>query len=160
MNAKAQETITRSFAAPAQLVWDVLTSAAGINSWFGPRGFTAAVDALDFRPGGAFTYTMTATDPQMIARMEKSGRPTCWPASAVFTAVNPITDFAYTLSMPMGPDKTVALLHTFTLTPTDDGVELVLVLEAEAAEFIQGAAMGYKSSFGRLEEVVAAAVAG
>lgn len=156
MSATAQHTITRTFQAPAQVVWDVLTSEEGINSWFGPRGFSATVNALDFRVGGAFTYTMQATDPQMAERMSAAGRPTSWPASAVFTAVNPITDFAYTLSMPMGPGKMVSVLHTFSLTPTEEGVELVLVLDAESAELIAPAAMGYKSAFERLAELVEA----
>jgi uncharacterized protein YndB with AHSA1/START domain len=54
--------ITREFAAPRQLVWDVWTQPQHVEKWFGPKGFTTRVDKLDFRVGGGTIYIMIGPD--------------------------------------------------------------------------------------------------
>jgi uncharacterized protein YndB with AHSA1/START domain len=150
-NDIARETLERTFAAPLDLVWELWTTKEGIESWHGPGGFRTDVTALELRPGGAFHYTMTATDPKTIGWMESKGRPTSWPARATFTEVTPKTRLAYDLAMPMGPDgDTVDVPHSVTLTETPDGVHLVMTLEAPSADMIRGAAGGYRASLERM----------
>lgn len=49
--------ITRSFAAPRQLVWDAHTQPALIKRWLlGPPGWTMPVCEVDLRVGGRFRY--------------------------------------------------------------------------------------------------------
>ncbi len=54
--------LTRELAAPRQLVWEAWTRAEHVQQWFGPKGFTMPVCALDFRPGGEFHYGMKSPD--------------------------------------------------------------------------------------------------
>jgi len=57
--------------------------AEGIESWWGPEGFTVTVQAMDVRPGGVLLYTMTATAAPQIAFMKQHGMPLSTPASAI-----------------------------------------------------------------------------
>ena len=54
--------ITREFAAPRQLVWDVWTKPEHVEKWFGPKGFSTRVEHLDFKVGGRTTYVMIGPD--------------------------------------------------------------------------------------------------
>jgi uncharacterized protein YndB with AHSA1/START domain len=143
----AREVIERTFAAPLTLVWELWTTPAGVAAWFGPPGFTTTVQRLELRPGGAFDYTMAA---DAAASSRLAGRPTSWPAHAVVTEVVPRSRLVYSLEMPMGPGRVVSVIHTVTFEETPAGVRVVLTLEADGAEVIGGAAMGYRASFDRL----------
>jgi uncharacterized protein YndB with AHSA1/START domain len=49
--------ITRTFAAPKQLVFDAFTKPELVKRWlFGPEGWSFAVCAIDLRVGGAYRY--------------------------------------------------------------------------------------------------------
>ena len=45
--------MTRVFAAPRDLIFQLWTDPAHVVRWWGPNGFTTAVHAMDVRPGGA-----------------------------------------------------------------------------------------------------------
>ena len=53
---------TRVFDAPSELVWDAFTQPEHIAQWFGPRGFTNTIHAMDVRPGGRWTFIMHGPD--------------------------------------------------------------------------------------------------
>src|SRR5271167_2827145 len=65
----------RTYDAPAELIWELLTTAAGLGEWFAPDGFESRVSELELRPGGQLRYTMTATAPEQVAFMRKTGNP-------------------------------------------------------------------------------------
>jgi uncharacterized protein YndB with AHSA1/START domain len=46
----------RTFDAPRDLVYKVMTDPDLIPKWWGPRGYTTIVDKLDVRPGGVWRY--------------------------------------------------------------------------------------------------------
>ncbi|MFO0943463.1 MAG: SRPBCC family protein [Pirellulales bacterium] len=54
--------ITRTLAAPRELVWQVWTDAKHVGNWWGPAGFKTTTHELDFRPGGSWRYTMHGPD--------------------------------------------------------------------------------------------------
>ena len=54
--------LTRVFNAPRKLVWQVWTDPKHIEKWWGPRGFTTTVRAMDLRPGGRSDYVMKGSD--------------------------------------------------------------------------------------------------
>ena len=54
--------ITRAFDAPRELVWKAFTESDRLSQWWGPKGFTMLVRALDFRPGGVYHYSMRSPD--------------------------------------------------------------------------------------------------
>ena len=70
--------ITREFAAPRQLVWDVWTEPKHVEKWFGPKGFTTRVESVDFNIGGNWRYVMVGPDG------------TEYPAVGVFREIVPI----------------------------------------------------------------------
>jgi len=84
-----QQVIERVWQAPLELVWKLWTTTDGIASWFGPQGFTGEVEEIELRAGGAFRYTMSATDPEKVAMMEKQGRPASWAVESTITEVDP-----------------------------------------------------------------------
>src|SRR5262249_21326697 len=67
--------LERSYDAPAELIWELLTTAAGLDEWFAPDGFDTTVSEIELKPGGELRYTMTATSPEQIAFMQSTGNP-------------------------------------------------------------------------------------
>lgn len=57
MNTKTI-TITRTFDAPRERVWEAFTNPDDVKKWWGPEGFTAPSVKSDFRVGGTFVYAM------------------------------------------------------------------------------------------------------
>lgn len=55
-------TISRTFTAPRELVWLAWTDPKHVGQWWGPAGFTTTTHSMDFRPGGAWRYTMHGPD--------------------------------------------------------------------------------------------------
>lgn len=51
-------TISRTFDAPRDLVWQVHTEPEHLTRWWGPKGCKLGVERLEFRPGGLFHYVM------------------------------------------------------------------------------------------------------
>lgn len=60
--AESEFVISRVFDAPRELVWKAWTEAERLSQWWGPKGCTITVKALDFRPGGLFHYSMQMPD--------------------------------------------------------------------------------------------------
>lgn len=145
-----QQVIERVWQAPIELVWKLWTTADGIAAWFGPQGFTVEVEDIDLRAGGSFRYTMSATDPEKVAMMEKQGRPASWAVESTITEVDPPNKLVY--DSPMGPE-TMTTAAEFSEGP--DGVKLVLTISATKAGMTGGAAMGWESSLNRLAEQLA-----
>jgi uncharacterized protein YndB with AHSA1/START domain len=50
--------ITRKVDAQRDVVWRAWTERERLMRWFGPRGFTMPVAALDLRPGGSLHYCL------------------------------------------------------------------------------------------------------
>jgi uncharacterized protein YndB with AHSA1/START domain len=55
-------SITRTFDAPRDLVFQVFTDSEHLAQWWGPKGFTWVSATLDLRPGGRFHYCMRSPD--------------------------------------------------------------------------------------------------
>lgn len=54
--------ICRTFDAPRDLVWRAWTDPQHVGRWWGPAGYTTTTHSMDFRPGGAWRYTMHGAD--------------------------------------------------------------------------------------------------
>lgn len=54
--------ITRSFAAPRELVWTAMTDAAHVRRWWGCDDFATTVCEIDLRIGGRFRFEMRGPD--------------------------------------------------------------------------------------------------
>lgn len=62
-----QVRITRSFAAPRQLVFDAHTRPELLRRWLGPASWTLTECDIDLRPGGSFRYLMHGPDGEEMA---------------------------------------------------------------------------------------------
>lgn len=64
MTNESELTLTRTFDAPKQLVWDAYTRPEQLARWWGPRGFHSPEEMItvDLRVGGSFDITMVDPD--------------------------------------------------------------------------------------------------
>jgi uncharacterized protein YndB with AHSA1/START domain len=85
----------RTYDAPAELIWELWTTPAGLEEWFAPDGFESRVSEVDLRAGGQLRYTMTATGPEQIAFMRSTGNPLSAEVRKTFTDVAAPTRLAY-----------------------------------------------------------------
>src|SRR6266481_6052905 len=88
--------IERVYKATLNEVWALWTTKEGIESWWGPGGFSVKVKKLDLRPGGDLLYTMTAIGPQQVAFMKKAGMPLSTEAKLTYSEVIKMERLAYT----------------------------------------------------------------
>lgn len=114
--------IERTYTAAPERIWELWTTAAGIEAWWAPDGFEVRVDKLELHPGGTLTYTMTATGPEQVAFMEGAGLPLSTTSTKTFTAVEPITRLAYSTIADFIPGVgPYEFLTEVELRPTADG---------------------------------------
>src|SRR3954471_19172477 len=95
-SARPRITLERTFNASIEDVWDLWTTAEGIESWWGPDGFATKVLTLDLRPGGKLVYAMTAIGPEQVAFMKKAGMPLTTEGRVTYTEIASQKRLAYT----------------------------------------------------------------
>src|SRR5579863_10329062 len=88
-------TLTRTYEASLEDIWNLWTTKAGFESWWGPEGFTVKVHKIDLRPGGELLYAMTATARPQVEFMKRAGMPLTTEARLTYTEVNPMERLAY-----------------------------------------------------------------
>jgi uncharacterized protein YndB with AHSA1/START domain len=88
-------TIERTYKASIEDVWALWTTKEGIESWWGPGGFTVLVRSIDLCPGGELKYAMTATAAPQVEFMKKTGMPLTNEHRIVYTEVQPPRRLAY-----------------------------------------------------------------
>ena len=111
--------IERTYHASAELVWEVLTTSAGLEEWWGPDGFETRVTELELRPGGQVRYTMTATGAEQVAFVENL----CLPLS---------NEFRRTYTEVARPAR-LAYLSLIDFVPDQEPYEHLTVIDIEAA---------------------------
>jgi uncharacterized protein YndB with AHSA1/START domain len=72
---QAKVVIERTYRVGIEDLWELWTTKAGFESWWGPDGFRVEVHALEARVGGALDYDMIAHAPDAIAAMKRMGQP-------------------------------------------------------------------------------------
>ena len=152
--------IERTYPAAPEKIWELWTTAAGIEAWWAPDGFTVRVDALDLRPGGTLTYTMTATGPEQVAFMEGAGLPLSTTSHKTFTAVEPTRRLAYSTVADFIPGvEPYEFLTEVELRPAaDGGTHVTMTADAMHDEEWTGRlAAGRTNEMDNLAKVVGAA---
>jgi len=154
------ETITleRTYRAALADVWDLWTTKDGIESWWGPEGFTVTVRKLDLRPGGELLYAMTATAPPQIAFMKQAGMPLTTEARITYREVSAPQRLAYVHLTDFIPGVAPYDVTTVVeLRASGDEVHMVLTIDRMHDEtWTQRAVMGWESELGKLAAVIAA----
>ncbi len=85
--SKERITIERTYKANITDLWELWTTKAGLESWWGPDGFSTEVLEIDLRPGGILRYEMTAVAEGMVEFMKGAGMPLTVPAEVKYTEV-------------------------------------------------------------------------
>jgi uncharacterized protein YndB with AHSA1/START domain len=122
--------LERTYHAPPDLIWELLTTAAGLEQWWAPDGFQTRVTALEPRPGGQLRYTMTATAPEQVAFMRGTGNPLSAALRKTFTEVARPTRLAYLSLIDFVPDHApYEHLTTIDIQPDGDRTTVVLTID-------------------------------
>src|SRR3954470_10467237 len=145
--------IERRYTASIQDVWDLWTTRDGIESWWGPEGFTTKVLELELRAGGKLHYAMTATGPDQVEFMKQAGMPLTTEGRINYTEVVAPKRLAYIHLADFIPGVEpydVATLVEFH--PVGPDIRMVLTFDAMHDEvWTRRALMGHESQLGKLE---------
>ncbi|MGZ4332476.1 MAG: SRPBCC family protein [Solirubrobacteraceae bacterium] len=122
--------LERTYDAPAELVWELLTTAGGLEEWWAPDGFETRVSELELRPGGHVRYTMTATGPEQVAFVQNLGMPLSSEFRRTFTEVAAPTRLAYLSLIDFIPGQDAyEHLTTIDIGPAGDRTTVVMTLD-------------------------------
>ena len=156
--ARPTLTLERSFKASVDAVWELWTTAKGIEAWWGPDGFAVTVRRLDLLPGGELRYGMTATGADQIDYMKKAGMPLSTEHLVTYTEIVPQRSLAYLALVDFVPGVDpydVATLIEFE--PEGSGSRLILTFDAmHDDKWTRLAVMGRESELERLARLVEA----
>lgn len=153
-DADREIVITRVFAAPRELVWQVWTQPDHIAKWWGPRGFTTRVEGVDLRAGGKWRYVMVGPDG------------TEYPVHGVFREVVPperivtTDEFDEGWQPPQPIDLPRGIVVTALFADEGDKTRLTLRIVHATAEDKQkheamGVVGGWQSSFDCMDDYLA-----
>ena len=122
--------LERTYPAPPERIWELWTTAAGIESWWAPDGFRADVQQIDVRPDGELHHSLTATGPEQVAFMEGAGLPLTSHARKRFDEVDSPRRLVYTSFVDFVPGVEPYEQRTVVeLRPEGDGTRVVMQME-------------------------------
>ena len=131
MNAAEPTRLERTYDTSLDTIWELWTTAQGIESWWSPDGFVTEVRKLDVRPGGELVYAMTATAPEQVEFMNNAGMALTTESRKTFAEVSEPTRLAYNSLIDFVPNQEpYEHLTVVELTPVEDGVRVVMTVEA------------------------------
>jgi uncharacterized protein YndB with AHSA1/START domain len=96
MPKKIPVQFDRTYDAPIEDLWELWTTKAGFESWWGPEGFRVEVRELNATVGGTLFYDMIACGTEQIAYMKAQNMPLSHETRGTFTAVEPLTRLTLT----------------------------------------------------------------
>ena len=130
MTTSESTRLERTYDAPADLVWELLTTAAGLEEWWAPDGFETRVRDIDPRPGGTLRYTMTATAPEQVEFLRNTGNPLSVELCKTFTEVTPPSRIAYLSLIDFVPDhEPYEHRTTIDIEPAGDHTNVVMTID-------------------------------
>ncbi|HMD45045.1 MAG TPA: SRPBCC domain-containing protein [Acidimicrobiales bacterium] len=149
-------TLERTHRAALGDVWDLWTTKEGIESWWGPDGYSVTVRHLDDRVGGELRYTMTATADAQIEFMEQAGMPIATDMSIVYTEVTPMRRLSYTTAADFIPGTSpYEVATTVTFDADSDSVRMALTFDAmHDDQWTERSVQGRESELQRLDKIL------
>jgi uncharacterized protein YndB with AHSA1/START domain len=149
----AKITVERTYAASLAEIWDLWTTKAGFESWWGPQDFRVEVHALEARVGGRLHYDMIADTAESIAAMTRMGQATSHETRGRFVELVPHRRLAITHVIDflpgIAPYEATVVVELF---PAGDGVRMVVTLDGmHNEEFTQMQKAGFSSQLTKLD---------
>lgn len=157
MTERPKLTLERTFKASVDEVWELWTTKEGIESWWGPEGFSVVVRDLDLRPGGDLVYAMSAIAPEQMEFMKKAGMPLTTEHRITYVEVDPPRKLSYKDIADFIPGVEPYEVQT-VIELSEVGAEVRMMLTFDAMHddrWTRLAVMGRESELGRLAEVLA-----
>jgi uncharacterized protein YndB with AHSA1/START domain len=144
--------LRRTYPAPAPEIWEMWTTAGGIEAWWGPDGFAVEVLDIDVTPGGRMSYSMRAIAPEQVAYLEKAGMPVVSKHEVTYTEVAPYHRLAYQHLVDIVPGVETYQVGTMVeLHSEGGGTLLTLTLDAmHDAHWTGLAVAGWENELDRL----------
>jgi uncharacterized protein YndB with AHSA1/START domain len=154
---KKRITLERTYSSTLEDVWELWTTKDGIESWWGPDGFSVKVHTIDLRPQGKLTYAMIATAAPQIAFMKKAGMPLLTEAEITYTEVERLTRLAYDHLTDFIPGVApYSVATTVDFRQTKEGVKMLLTIDPMHDQTWTGRMVaGWDSELGKLEKTIA-----
>jgi uncharacterized protein YndB with AHSA1/START domain len=122
--------LERTYDAPAELIWELWTTPAGLEQWWAPEGFETRVSDVELTPGGYVRYTMTAIGPEQVAFVQNLGLSLSSEFRRTFTEVSPSTRLAYLSLIDFVPDQEpYEHLTVVDIEPAGDRTHVVMTLD-------------------------------
>ena len=148
-------TLTRIYEASLEDIWSLWTTKKGIESWWGPEGFTVTVRKLDLRPEGDLLYAMTATGASQIEFMKRAGMPLTTEARLTYTEISPMQRLAYTHLVDFIPEVEAYDVATVVEFHSErNRVRMVVHLDAmHSDEWTQRAVGGWESQLSKVDQL-------
>lgn len=151
--------ITRAFKAPKSLVFKAWSNAEALKQWWGPKGFTTAVESFTFEQHGIFHYAIQS--PDGLKMWGKFVYKEIEPNSKI-VFLNSFTDEnANNIRAPFSPTWPMEMCNTLTLEELNGNTTIKLHIspyktsESEAKTFgenHENMELGFKGTFDRLED--------
>lgn len=110
-------SITRTFDAPREVVWQAWTQEEHLAQWLHPFGVSTDTVSFDVRVGGRYAYTMTN---------DSTGEK--FPTGGVFLEVEPTSRLAFTWGEPDAPVETAPVITLTFIAQEHSRTELVFHL--------------------------------
>jgi len=155
---KKQFVIERLLKAPVDSVWKMWTTKQGLEKWWGPEGFTAAVRHLDLRVGGRFEIVMTAVLPEIVEHLKAQGMGASSVAKGDYTEVEPNRRLEYVNAVDFVPGVAPYTSTTIVeMSPAEGGGTRLVVTNdvLHDEQWTQMATAGWEQQIGKLERSVA-----
>ena len=157
--ARRTISLERLYNAPVEAVWELWTTKEGIESWWGPAGFSTLVTAIDVRPGGRIVYVMSASETATRKFLERRGMPLA--TEQVLTVLEAVPNHRLVTSNVIDFVPGVEAYEvgmTVDLESAAGGTRLVVTLDAmHDQHWTELAVKGWESQLENLSRVVTVA---
>jgi uncharacterized protein YndB with AHSA1/START domain len=144
----------RVFDAPRELVWKVMNDPEQVSNWWGPRGHSATVEAMDLRVGGRWRWVGHTPDGRDV------------PFTGEYLEVDPPSRLVYTEIFDVPPFNEPGSAAINTITYEDLGGQTKVVarsrfpsVESREGALSTGMIGGALDAYDRLGELIDAAAA-
>ncbi len=150
--------IERTYDAPAETIWELWTTPAGIEAWWAPDGFTTEVRTLDLKPGGELIYAMTASAPEQVEFMRNAGMPLSNESRKRFTEIERPRRLAYASLVDFIPGVyPYEFMTVVEITPDSERTQVVMTMDPLHDEtWTERLVMGRQNELENLARVLAA----
>jgi uncharacterized protein YndB with AHSA1/START domain len=139
----------RVFDAPRELVWNVMNDPAQVSNWWGPRGHTATVEAMDLLVGGTWRWVGHTPDGRDV------------PFTGEYLEVDPPSKLVYTEIHDVPPfnEPGAAAINTITYEDLGGRTKVVARGRFPSVETLEGAVStgmigGALEAYDRLGELI------